>query len=106
MIWRLVNLFIAITMLVVSALPPETRLDVRSDIARRTFGANLFHWLFMISLLLYIPFLISGTLLFVVELTAFARNRSGCNAFNLMLFSLVTLVALYRLNDWVFGRIF
>ena len=104
--WRLTNLFIAIAMLIVAVLPPQTRWDVHFDIAGRTFEANLFHWLFMGSLALYIPLLISGALLFVVDLTTFVRNKSRRNAFNLIFFSLVTLAALFRLNDWVFSRIF
>lgn len=104
--WRFTNLFIAIAMLIVSVFPPQTRWNVQLGLSERTFEANLFRWLFMISLALYIPLLISGALLFVVDLTTFARNRSGRNVLNLALFSLVTLFALYRLNDWVFGRIF
>ena len=104
--WRFANLFIAIAMLIVSVLPPQTRWDVLFDLAGQTFEANLFHWLFMCSLVLYIPLLISGALLFVADLAAFSRSRSGRNALNLILFSLVTVAALYRLNDWVFSRIF
>ena len=104
--WRFTNLFVAIAMLIVSVSPPQTRWDVHFNLAQRTFEANLFRWLFMISLVLYIPLLISGAALFIADLTTFARNRSGRSAFDLAFFSLVTVAALYRLNDWVFSRIF
>ncbi|WP_439860439.1 hypothetical protein [Pseudomonas sp. MBLB4136] len=104
--WRFVNLFIAIPMLAISAFPPGTQWNVHIDIAGRSIDANLFHWLFMLSLALYVPLLISTALLAVVDLTALLRNRSGRNAFNLAFFSLVSMAALYRLNDWVFSRIF
>lgn len=104
--WRYFNLLISIIVLIISALPPETRWSLHFEFHGQTVEANLFHWLFMFSLIFYIPLLISGALLLVVDLSRFLRSRMGRNTFNLAFFSLIALAALYRLNDWVFSRIF
>jgi len=103
---RYLNLVLATIMLIVSFSPPQSGWTIGFTISGRTVEANAFHWLFMISLLSYIPLMISGAALFICDLAALARARSRNNIFNLVFFSSLTLLALYRINDWVFTKIF
>lgn len=104
--WRFCNFLMAALMLTISVFPPETQWNVLVSFAGRPVGANLFHWLFMLTLALYIPLLISAVLLAVMDSVTLLKNKDGRNLFNLVFYFLISLAALYQLNDWVFSRIF
>lgn len=67
---------------------------------------NLLYWLFSFSTAAYIPLMIASAILFSVDLVALVKNKTARNAFNLLFFSALNLLALYRLNSWVMNEIF
>lgn len=105
-ILRHINLALSTIMLTVSFRPPQSAWNIEFTVSGRTVEANAFHWLFMISLLSYIPLMISGAALFAYDLAASIKTRSRNDIFKFVFFSSITLLALYRLNNWVFTKIF
>jgi len=103
---RYLNLVLATIMLAVSFSSPQSNWSIGLTLSGRTVEANVFHWIFMISLFSYIPLMISGTALFIHDLTESIKTGSRNNIFNLVFFSSITLLSLYRINDWVFTKIF
>lgn len=105
--WRFANFLIALMMLVVSFFSPETRWDLNFNIWHWSFYDDLFFRLFMCSMLLHIPLLISGALLAAADLIALLeKKKSRVGILIAITSSLATVAALYRLNNWVFTEIF
>lgn len=67
---------------------------------------NLFYWLFMVSIVAYIPLAIGGGGLFLYDLIQLLKSKRRRQVINLVVSSAVIFAALYGFNSWVFEEIF
>jgi hypothetical protein len=67
---------------------------------------NLFYWLFMVSVVAYIPLAIGGGGLFLYDLIKLFQSKRRHQVINLVVSSAVIFAALYGFNSWVFEEIF
>lgn len=97
---------ISLLMLIVTFNDPGSNwpVDIRAFDYR--LQGNLLYWLFSFSTVSYIPLMIASAILFSVDLVALVKNKTKRNAFNLLFFSAINLLALYRFNNWIFSEIF
>lgn len=104
--YRYLVLLISALMLLVTFNSPTSDWSFDLDIFGYRIHGNFFHWLFMFSVVTYIPLMIGGAILFLYDLILLLKSRQRHHAVNLLVFSTITFSALYRFNNWVFGDIF
>ena len=100
---------IAITsliMLIVTLNEPGSNWPIDIRIFNHHLQGNFLYWLFSFSTAAYIPLMITSAILFSVDLVALTKNKTKRNTFNLLFFSAINVLALYRFNSWVINEIF
>lgn len=97
---------ISLLMLIVTFNEPGSNWPVDIRIFDYRLQGNFLYWLFSFSTVAYIPLMIASAILFSIDLVALAKNKTKRNAFNLLFFSAINLLALYRFNNWIFSEIF
>jgi len=101
----LLLIFSAIMLLVTFNSPTSTWLFDFELFGYRIYG-NLFYWLFMVSIVAYIPLAIGGGGLFLYDLIKLFQSKRRRQVINLVVSSAVIFAALYGFNSWVFEEIF
>ncbi|SDR94765.1 hypothetical protein SAMN05216221_0721 [Pseudomonas oryzae] len=100
---------IAITsllMLIVTLNEPGSNWPIDIRIFDHRLQGNFLYWLFSFSAAAYIPLTIASAILFSIDLVTLAKNKTKRNIFNLLFFSAINVLALYRFNNWVMNEIF
>lgn len=97
---------ISLLMLIVTFNEPGSNWPVDIRIFDYRLQGNFLYWLFSFSTVAYIPLMIASAILFCIDLVALAKNKTKRNIFNLLFFSAINLLALYRFNNWVMNEIF
>lgn len=106
-IFRYIVAVCSLMMLAVTLNAPGSQWIVDFRIFNYHVQGNFLYWLFSISTVIYIPLLISSTIIFAGDLLALLKDKiSKCRLSNLLIFSTLNLVALYRFNHWIFSEIF
>ncbi len=97
---------ISILMLIVTFNEPGSNWSVDIGGLDYRLQGNLLYWLFSFSTAAYIPLMIASTILFSADLAALIKRKTKKNILNLLFFSTINLLALYRFNNWIFSGIF
>lgn len=97
---------ISLLMLLVTFNEPGGNWPVDISIFGYRPQGNLLYWLFTLSTVIYIPLMIASALLFIVDIAALIKNKTKKYIFNLLFYSAINLLALYRFNNWIFSEIF
>lgn len=103
---RYVVLLLSVLMLLVTFNSPTSDWLIDLDVLGCRVYGNIFYWLFMTCVVIYIPLMIGGAILFFYDFVLLLKTKQRHHAINLVFFSTITFVALYRFNGWVFGGIF
>lgn len=93
-------------MLIVTFNEPGSNWPVDIRIFDYHLQGNFLYWLFSLSAVAYIPLMIASAILFCIDLVALAKNKTKRDIFNLLFFSAINLLALYRFNNWIFSEVF
>jgi hypothetical protein len=103
---RYVVLLFSVIMLLVTFCSPDSNWPIDFWILGYQIHGNLFYWLFMVSLVVYVPLIVGGTILFMYDASQLIKTKRHSHTVNIFAFSIVTFAALYRFNGWVFEEIF
>ena len=97
---------ISLLMLILTFNEPDSNWPVDIGAFDYRLQGNLLYWLFSFSTIAYIPLMIASAILFIVDLAVLVRNKTSKTTFNLLFFSIINFLALYRFNNWIFSEIF
>lgn len=104
--FRCVLLLMALMMLIVAFNSPASAWSIDFGVFGYRIHGNVFYWLFMVSVVAYIPLAAGGVILFFYDLIQLLKNKQRRHAINLVVSSTIIFIALYRFNGWIFGGIF
>ncbi|EHP38948.1 hypothetical protein OR16_34513 [Cupriavidus basilensis OR16] len=102
---RCTTLIVSLLMLLVTFSAGDAHWIAGAGIADRGLQGGAFVWLFLFCFLAYIPLVVLVASYMLRDLLALYLYRNQRAAVNLVLFSVMPSIALYRFNAWFVSEI-
>lgn len=99
-------LLLSLLMLGLSFSSPKSHWLIDITVFDYTIQGDVYNWLFIACLISFIPVLLANVSLFFLDASRLIKTKRPIHAVNLIFFSFIPFIALYRFNSWVMNEIF
>lgn len=103
--FRYPALALSLLMIGMSFSSPKSQWLIDTKILNYAIQGNIYSWLFITCSFASLPLAIANFYIFIFDLTRFIEAPHIRSWINIIAFSLVPFIALYRFNYWVFKEI-
>lgn len=99
-------LLLSLLMLGLSFSSPKNHWLIDISVFGYAIQGDAYNWLFIIGLLSFVPVLLANIILCFLDTIQLIKTKKPIHMVNLVFFSLIPFIALYRFNYWVMNDIF